>query len=78
MCQMRVRERDRLVRGHERAVALARGDRGGSFVDGRAVLGHSIVDRSTRRVSLVNSTDSRSLNLACNSTGSTRVSGLDV
>ena len=27
MCQMRVRKRDRLVRGHDRTVALARGDR---------------------------------------------------
>ena len=41
--QLRVRERDRLVREHERAVALARGDRVGSFVDRRAALGHSIV-----------------------------------
>ena len=56
MCQMSVRERDRLVRGHEGAVALARGDRVGSFVDRRAVLGHSIVDRFTGYILLVQST----------------------
>ena len=48
MCQVRVREREYVVREHERVVALARGDREGSFVRRRAELGHSIVDRSTR------------------------------
>ena len=50
MCHGRVREREResLVPEYERVVALARGDRESSFIRRRAVLGHSIVDRSTR------------------------------
>ena len=52
MCQMRVREREHIVRERERVVVLARGDREGSFVRRHAVLDHTIVDRSTRRFSL--------------------------
>ena len=52
MCEVRVREIEYVVHEHERVVALTRGDRKGSSIRRRAVLAHSIVERSTRYKSL--------------------------